>query len=316
VNNNSKFKIAVVGIGGVGGFVGGKLAARFEDSEDVEIVLAARGANEKAIRERGLKLITTQGEQLVKPKLVPPAELGEPDLILLCTKEYDLEETAAALKASVGERTAILSLLNGVDTQARIARILPATEIWQGCIYIISRLVLPGVVEETGNICLVYFGSRKERDEKSRKVETLFRQAGIDAHLTEDIDARMWEKFVFISALAAATSYLNAGIGEIINNPEHKKLHSDLVAEIKRLARAKNIPISEEAIQQKIDNLDKVPFESTSSMHTDFSRGHRAELQSLVGYVVREARALSVPTPIYDRVYGVLAEKLKQAARG
>ena len=312
----SKFKIAVVGVGGVGGFVGGKLAARFEDSDSVEIVLAARGANEKAIRARGLKLVTTQGELLVKPKLAAVTELGEPDLILLCTKEYDLEETVSVLKESVGKRTAILSLLNGVDTSERIARILPETEIWQGCIYIISRLVSPGVVEESGNVCLVYFGSGKAAGEKLRLVETLFRESGIDAHYTPDIDARMWEKFVFISALAAATSYLNASIGEIINNPEHKNLLDDLVTEIKQLARAKNIDISEEAIQQKIDRLNSVPFEATSSMHTDFSRGHRAELQSLVGYVVEQARALNVPTPVYDKVYGELAEKLKQAARG
>ena len=146
-NDKSKFKIAVVGVGGVGGFVGGKLAARFEDSDSVEIVLAARGANERAIRERGLKLITTQGEQIVKPELVTTEEIGEPDLILLCTKEYDLEETVSALKKSVGRQTAILPLLNGVDTRERIARVLPDAEIWQGCIYILSRLVAPGIVE-------------------------------------------------------------------------------------------------------------------------------------------------------------------------
>jgi len=313
-DGKSKFKIAVVGIGGVGGYVGGKLAACFENSDSVEVVLAARGANEQAIRAGGLKLITTDGEQIVKPELAAVTELGEPDLILLCTKEYDLEETVSALKDSVGKRTAILPLLNGVDTRARIACVLPEAEIWQGCIYIISRLISPGVVEESGNICLIYFGGGNGAGEKSRRVETLFREAGIDAHYTEEIEARIWEKFIFISALAAATSFLNASIGEILANPEYKQLHADLVTEIKQLARAKNIAVSEEAIQQKIERLDSVPFAATSSMHTDFSHGHRAELQSLVGYVVEEARALNVPTPIYEMVYGELAEKLKQPA--
>jgi 2-dehydropantoate 2-reductase len=313
-DDNSKFKIAVVGVGGVGGFVGGKLAARFENSETVEVVLAARGENEKAIRAQGLKLITTKGEQIVRPKLAITTELGEPDLILLCTKEYDLEETVAALKNSVGKRIAILSLLNGVDTAERIARVLPEADIWQGCIYIISRLVSPGVVQESGNVCLVYFGDGKGENEKLRLVETLFREAGIDAHLTADIDAKMWEKFVFISALAASTSYLDAPIGEILENPEYKKLLDALVAEIKQVAKAKNIGISEDAIQQKLGALTTVPFEATSSMHTDFSRGSRAELQSLVGYVVRQAKELNVATPVYDKIYGELSEKL--AAKG
>jgi 2-dehydropantoate 2-reductase len=315
-SDRSKFKIAVVGVGGVGGYVGGKLAAHFADSEDVEILLAARGANEKAIREDGLKIISAGGERLVKPKLAKLSEIGAPDLILLCTKEYDLEETILSLKDSVGERTAILPLLNGVDTRERIARVAPDAEIWQGCIYIISRLVSPGVVEESGNICLIYFGDGAEPGEKQRLVETLFQKAGIDAHATEEIEARIWEKFVFISSLAAATSYLDATIGEILAHPEHKKLMAALVAEVKRLARAKNIGISDDAIDQKLDKLHGVPFEATSSMHTDFSHGSRAELQSLVGYVVAQANALDVPVPVYEKVYGALAEKLNQAAKG
>jgi 2-dehydropantoate 2-reductase len=147
-------------------------------------------------------------------------------------------------------------------------------------------------------------------------VERLFREAGVGAHFAEDIEARIWEKFVFLSPLAASTSYLNARAREVVSNPEYKKLFDDLLAEIKHLARAKHINISEDAVQQSVDKLNNVPFEATSSMHTDFSRGHRAELQSLVGYVVQQARALNVPTPVYERVYGALAEKLKQTAGG
>lgn len=315
--DRSKFKIAIVGIGGVGGFVGGRLAARFAESEAVEVVLAARGANEKAIREEGLKLVTTGGEQFVRPKLAAAGELGEPDLLILCTKEYDLEETVAALKDSIGERTAILPLLNGVDTKERIARVLPDADIWQGCIYIISRLAAPGVIEETGGVCRIYFGNAAADDEKPRVVETLLREAGItDAHFSDEIEARIWEKYVFISPLAAATSYLNLKIREIMGNPEHKKLFDDLLAEIKQLARAKNISLSEETVRESVEKLNHVPFEATSSMHSDFARGHRAELQSLVGYVVDEARALNVTTPVYDKVYGELLKKLERAAGG
>lgn len=315
-DDKSKFKIAVVGIGGVGGFVGGKLAECFEDSETVEIVLMARGENEKAIRADGLKLITTNGEQVVKPKLAATEEIGDTDLLLLCTKEYDLEKTISSLKDFIGEKTIILPLLNGVDTSERIGRILPNTEIWQGCIYITSRLIAPGVVQERGNICLIYFGDGKAKSEKSEFVESVFRQAGIDAHFAEDIEAKMWEKFVFISALAASTSYFNATIGEVLSNQEYKNLLDDLLAEIKRVAAAKKIGISEEAIGQKLDKLPGLPPEVTSSMHTDFSSGKRAELQSLVGYVVEQAKELNVPTPVYDKIYGELAKKQNAAAGG
>lgn len=315
-DDKSKFKIAVVGIGGVGGYVGGKLAACFEDSKTVEIVLIARGENEKAIRADGLKLITTNGEQLVKPKLAATSEIGDADLLLLCTKEYDLEETISSLKNFIGEQTAILPLLNGVDTAERIARILPNAEIWQGCIYIVSRLLAPGVIQENGNICVVYFGNEKAKNEKLQFVETLFRQAGIDAHLSDDIAATIWEKFVFISSLAASTSYLNTSIGGVLNNPKYKNLLDELLAEIKRVAAAKKINISENAIQQRLDKLPGLPPEATSSMHSDFSSGKNAELQSLVGYVVGQAKELNVPTPVYDKIYNELAKKQKRVAGG
>jgi 2-dehydropantoate 2-reductase len=303
-------KIAIIGVGGVGGYVGGKLTARFADSGDAEIVLVARGENEKAIRENGLKIISTKGEETVHPKLASIEDIKNSDLLILCTKEYDLETTIESIKNHIGENTAILSLLNGVDTKERIERILPEAEIWQGCIYIVSRLSAPGIVRETGNICLIYFGNENTPTEKQKRVETIFREAGIDANLTEDIDAKMWEKFVFISSLAAVTSFLNKSIGGILENENDKNLFDELANEVKQVAKAQKVNISEEAIRQKFDRLGLLPFEATSSMHTDFSSGNRAEIESLVGYVVREAKEYGISVPVYEKVYDGLSKKL------
>jgi 2-dehydropantoate 2-reductase len=315
-DNKSKFRIAVLGIGGVGGYVGGKLAARFENSADVEVVLAARGENEKAIRADGLRLVTNGGEQIVKPELISTAEIGDADLLLLCTKEYDLEETVSALKDFIGERTTILPLLNGVDSTRRITKFLPETDIWRACIYIVSRLVSPGVIEENGDICLIYFGDGEAKSEKAELVETLFNQAGIDARFAEDIVAKVWDKFIFISAVAAATSYLNANFSEIFASAENKKLLDELLTEVKRVAAAKKINFSETAVRQTLDKLNGLPVGATSSMHRDFSQGKNAELQSLVSYVVEQAKELKVPTPVYEKVYGELIKRQRRAAGG
>lgn len=308
-------KIAVIGIGGVGGFVGGKLAARFADSDDVEIVLVARGENEKAIREDGLKIISTKGEEIVRPKLSSIENISDADLIILATKEYDLENTIASFKNFIGEKTSVLPLLNGVDITGRIKKVLPETDVWEGCIYIVSRLSAPGVISETGNVCLIYFGDENALTDKQKQTEKIFREAGIEAEATADIEAKTWEKFVFISSLAAATSYINASIGEILADENHKKLFDDLVAEIKQVAKAKKINISEEAIEQKFDKLNSLPFEATSSMHTDFSKGNRAEIESLVGFVVREAKKLDVSIPVYEKIYDELSQKILVGGR-
>ncbi len=285
---------------------------RFENSADVEMGLVARGANKQAIRANGLKLITTEGEFLAKPKLLAATEIGDADLLILCTKDYDLAETVSPLKDLIGKQTAILPLLNGADTAKRIAEILPENEVWQGCIYIVSRLIAPGVVEETGNVCRIFFGSETGKNEKLQRVEAIFKDAGIEAYLAEDISAKIWEKFVFISSVAAATTYSNASIREVLENAESKKLLFDLVAEIKEVARAKQINVSEAALEQTFDRLNSLPREATSSMHSDFRQGKNAEIESLVDYVVREAEKLNVTVPNYVRLYNELTNRRNQ----
>ena len=309
MNNKEKLKISVIGIGGVGGYVGGKLAAQFENSADVEIGLVARGANERAIKANGLKLITTGGEQLVKPNLIGATEITDADLILLCTKDYDLAETVSSFKDSIGRQTAILPLLNGADTAERIAQMLPENDIWQGCIYIVSRLIAPGIIEESGNVCRIFFGSSAGENEKLQRVEAIFKDAGIEANLAEDISSKIWEKFIFISSVAAATTYSDATIREVVENTERKKLLFDLVAEIKEVAKAKKINVSETALQQTFDRLSGLPREATSSMHSDYRQGKNAEIESLVNYVVREAEKLNVAAPNYERLYAELTSR-------
>lgn len=314
MNGKAKFKIAVVGIGGVGGCVGGRLAARFENSDEVEIGLIARGENEKAIKANGLKLITPEGEQLVRPNLMTISEIGDADLVLLCTKEYDLEETVSSFKNFIGEKTAILPLLNGVDAAERIAKILPETEIWQGCIYIVSRLTAPGVVEKTANVCLINFGSERGKNEKLKRLENIFREAGIEANLVGDVTASIWEKFVFLSGIATATSYLDTTLVGLVNDAENKKLLDVLVGENKRLAAAKNIEVSETGIQQKLEALKDLPPDATTSMHRDYAQGGKAEIESLVGYVIREARKLNVSVPTYELLYAELTSNQRKEA--
>lgn len=316
MSDKSKFKIAVVGIGGVGGYVGGRLAARFENSKEVEIGLIARGENEKAIRANGLKLITPEGEQLVRPRLTTISEIGDADLVLLCTKEYDLEETVSSFKNFIGEETAILPLLNGVDAAERIAGILPETEIWQGCIYIVSRLTAPGVVEKTANVCLINFGSERGKNEKLARLENIFREAGIEANLVGDVTASIWEKFVFLSGIATATSYLDTTLVGLVSDAENKKLLDELVAENKQLAAAKNIEVSETGIRQKLEALKDLPPDATTSMHRDYAQGKKAEIESLVGYVVREAGKLNVSVPTYERLYAELTSNQRKEAAG
>lgn len=165
----SKLRISILGIGGVGGYYGGKLAGRYSSSDETEILFVAKGENETAIRSQGLKLITPDGEQLVHPKIVTsrPADLGIVDFVLCCVKGYDLENALESVKPCVTEETVILPLLNGVNASEKIRTIMRNAEVWEGCAYLISRLIAPGVVQASGNISKFFLARRMERQKSS-----------------------------------------------------------------------------------------------------------------------------------------------------
>jgi 2-dehydropantoate 2-reductase len=303
-----KLRIAILGIGGVGGYFGGELAGHFSGSSEVEIIFIARGENAKAIQAGGLKIVTAEGEQIVKPHLVTDnaSEIGPVDLFILCTKAYDLEASLNKYRECIVAQTVILPLLNGVDHAGSVKRILPETEVWNGCVFIVSRLQEPGVVKIDSQIRLLQFGSSDGNRETLQQAEKLFQSAGIDAELVADIDKTVWEKFIFISSLATLTSFLDQNIGGILNSDENLKLLADLIGEVSRLARAKGIRVADDIEEFTLERIRRAPPASTSSMHSDFQKNGRTELETLTGYVVREARALSVETPVYRRLYEAL----------
>lgn len=146
----NKTKIAISGIGAVGGYYGGLLAARYKDSEDIDIYFISRGENLEEIRKNGIEVKNTFLTIKAKPTLATdnPAEIGPVDYLFCCTKSYDLEENIVQLTPIIGPNTVIIPLLNGADIAERIQKLLPNNEVWKGCVYIGSRLVRPGRVEK------------------------------------------------------------------------------------------------------------------------------------------------------------------------
>ncbi|MBS4029253.1 MAG: 2-dehydropantoate 2-reductase [Ignavibacteriales bacterium] len=302
----SSFKIAILGVGAIGGYFGGKLAAQYANSDDVEIIFIARGENEKAIRTNGLKLITAQGEHIIRPSLVTskPEQVGVVDFVLCCVKSYDLETSIAPLKPCISDKTIILPLLYGVDASERIKKLFPQANVWDGCVYIVSRLIAPGVVEEKGSMNSLYFGSSRLSGTKEtlQQVETIFRTANVNARISENIVQTLWEKFLFISPFATLTSFLNTNIGGIMSNEQHKELLFTLLLEVKAIADAKKISLSDNVVEKTMEQFAKLPAETTSSMHSDFQKGKQTELEALTTYVVEQGNELNVATPNYERM--------------
>ncbi|MEY3398644.1 MAG: hypothetical protein RL220_1238, partial [Bacteroidota bacterium] len=132
----------------------------------------------------------------------------------------------------------------------------------------------------------------------------LFRMAGIEATLSRNISAVIWEKFIFLSPIATATSYYDKCIGDILSNTESHATLVALVAEVMSVAMARGIEVAQDIQSRTMQKYASLPYETTSSMHRDFiSRKRDTELQTLTGYVVEEGRRWHVPTPVYERLF-------------
>lgn len=304
-------KILVVGIGAIGGYIGGLLAKRYEDDNSVEVNFLVRGKNLEEINENGLTVVNKEVSFTSKPQKASenPKDFEVMDYIIVCTKSYDLEETIKSLKPCVGAQTVFLPLLNGVDSRDVIEKYYPEKLILDGCIYIISRLTKPGQVENLGNIETLYFGLENSTDERLKTLESVLKNANVQATYAKDISKVIWEKFIFISALATATSALDKKVGEITGDTESYDMMKALLNEVASVARAKNINVDENIVKKQLDLLQSMPAAATSSMHSDYQNNKPSEVKSLTEYVIQEADVLNVSVPTYHRLLKTLATR-------
>src|ERR1700761_8515844 len=181
----AKYRIAILGIGGVGGYLGGMLIAA--GNKDTEIIFIARTQSKDVLTKQGLKLITNGRERILHPDIVSddPREIGHIDLLICSVKGYDLETSLLPYKSCLDSSSTILPFLNGVDIAREIEDILPDVHVWEGCIYIFARQLEKGVVEQTGTASLI-FGSTEPAPQLNM-VGELFKVAGINTTIAPDI---------------------------------------------------------------------------------------------------------------------------------
>jgi len=307
-------KIIIAGIGGVGGYFGGLLAKYYYQNKNIRIDFFARGQHLEEIQKNGLKVIKNENEFIAIPNIATdnPKIIGIADLIIICTKSYDIETVIQQLRPCINQETVILPLLNGLDSKEKIKRVFPNNIVLEGCVYIVSRLKQFGVVQNSGNIQELYFGLDNFPGDKLHLFENIFRKANIEATFSGNISKVIWEKFIFLSPTATVTSYYDQCIGEILGDKESFETLIGLIDEVKQIAKAKEIIVSDDIADQTLRILKTLPFETTSSMHSDFkNKKEKTELKSLTGFVVKEGLKYNIDTPNYKKIYSALKKHSK-----
>lgn len=303
-------KIVVAGIGGVGGYFGGLLAKKYEGDEGVQIHFLARGAHLKQIQDQGLKVVAGAESFTAKPYLATDnaAAIGLADYIFICTKNYDLAAVLDQLKPCIGQDTLLIPLLNGVEAVETIQKHLPHHLPVFGCAYIVAALQAPGIVENMGNRQEIHFGLDNAHDERLAQLEKICQSAQLTASYSQQILPVVWEKFIFLSCIATATSYFNKSVGQLLE--QDQQTLTTLLNEVTEIALKKGIAIDSKIKAKAMAHYRLLPYEATSSMHRDFSQQKpKTELHSLTGYVVKTAQSLGLSTPTFNEAYQELLKR-------
>jgi 2-dehydropantoate 2-reductase len=297
-------RIAAMAAGAVGGYFGARMAAAGHD-----VFFIARGDNLAAMKANGLKVESVHGDlHLPEPNATDdPRDVGAVDIVLFAVKLWDTETAAAQAKPLVGPNTRIITLQNGVDSVERLAPILGADKTNGGAAYIATVIASPGVIKHTSHFAKMRYG---RLDKKADAVLQAFTDAGkaakLDVDVSTDINVELWEKFIFLTAMAGATGSMRSAIGAIRSDPELRGFFRALMQEAYDVGRAKGVGLASDFVESRMKFLDTIEPGMKASMAHDLERGNRIELDWLAGKVRALGRALNIPTPASDTVYTVL----------
>ena len=298
-------RITIMGTGGVGGYFGGRLA-----QAGVDVRFIARGAHLAALQSEGLRLISPQGD-LHLPKVqasADPATFGPCDVVMFGVKLWDTETAARALLPVVSAETAVISFQNGVVKEEMLRSVLGKAPVVPGVAYVSATIDAPGVIRHVGTLAKLAFGeSDGSVSPRLQALAEVCTAAGVDHVLSTDIQRALWEKFVFLSSVSAATAAARLPVGRLRADPSARAVLLALFEEAAAVARAEGVALPADFAQKRLGIVDSLPEGMKASMAHDLERGNRLEVPWLSADVVARGLRLGVPTPTHAALAGVLA---------
>jgi len=310
-------KIAIVGAGAIGAFLGAKLALSGED-----VYLIARGAHLQAMQTHGVRVKSPEGDFEAHPNATDDYEsVGPVDFVFLTVKAHSLTEIAPQIAPLLGPETAVVSAQNGipwwyfhshggpfdgtaiesVDPGGVVAQAIDPSRIIGCIIYPSTVIVQPGVIEHIeGN----RFSIGELDGTSSDRCKTLAAAligAGLKAPIRSRIRHDLWVKLLGNVVFNPMSALTGATLEEMATHPESSAIARAVMAEADEVAVALGIhlPLT---IDQRMDGARKVGAHKTSMLQ-DLESGRPMELESVVGVVIELGEKLGLPMPHTRTLY-------------
>ena len=310
-------RTVIAGAGAIGGYIGAKLAQAGAD-----VVLFARGPHLRAMQERGLRVVSADGDFLVRPQVSDNlAAIGTADVVFLGVKAHSLTSMAPSLRPLFGPDTVVVSTQNGipwwyfqghggeldglrlerVDPGGVIAGSIEARRIIGSLAYFATDITEPGVIHHTEGNRISFGEPSGEKTERIRSLTAALSAAGFRCPITTRIRHEIWVKLLGNASLNPISVITGGTLEQMTRHPDVSRLVRAVMVEAEAVAGKLGIelPIT---IDQRIAGAEKVGAHKTSMLQ-DYESGRPMELEAVVGAVVELGERLGVPMPSTSAVY-------------
>ena len=324
-------KFAVIGAGGIGGYLGARLALAGES-----VTFIARGPNLQALRDQGIRLVEEDGTEhhIESVKACQQmSEAGEQDVVLLALKAHQVAAVAPQMSSMLGPHTTIVTLQNGipwwyfhglpgpwqgqrlesVDPGGVIATHIDNARIIGSVVYPASELIAPGVIKVIeGN----RFSLGEPDGSKSERVQAISQalaRAGFKAPVSSDLRGEIWLKLWGNLTFNPVSALTHATLAQICRFPQTRELALGMMAEAQQVAETLGVRFRI-SLERRLAGAEAVG-EHKTSMLQDVEQGRPLELNALLGSVIELARLTSTPVPRCEAIYAccaLLAERLTE----
>ena len=305
-------QILMVGAGSVGGFFGARLV---RNNPDVSFLL--RPNTLAAVKQNGLTIRSADGTFTVKPQAASDArQLPRPDLIVLGVKAYDLDEVLNQIEPVLTEKTVILTLQNGIDTEDRLLARIQRDCVVGGVAYIYSRIAEPGIIEHYKKGAVAIGELMGYESERLLAIRDLFTSAGIPCHLSKDIRRTKWEKMCWNCVFNPITVLIDDRVAKALDHAEMIGVIRQIVGEVAAIAATLKVPLPPDMAERVVKASQEIRDIHTS-MYDDWKAGRLTEIDYLNGYIVEQGRKLGIPTPVNEALTAMIkAVTVKEPGQG
>ncbi len=307
----------IAGAGAIGGYIGACMARAGQD-----VTLFARGPHLQAMRDRGLRVLRSDGDFQVRPRVIGDlGEAGAMDVIILGVKAHSLTQLAPQIKSLVGENTTVVSMQNGVpwwyfqvsggehaglrletvDPGGVIGNAIDPVRVVGSIVYLGAEIAEPGVIRHTEGNRISLGEPDGSRSERCRAVASALIQAGLRCPVSARIRSEIWVKLLGNVAFNPLSALTGATLVQMARHPDVCPVVRSIMSEVEAVANqlGVEIPIS---LDQRIAGAEKLG-EHKTSMLQDLEADRPMELEPVVGAVVELGERLGIQMPYTRTVY-------------